>query len=94
MGKSKNKNKLSPICHKIAELVKSAGGQQAFADSIGFSQSLVSRLVNGRQEPNADLVAAIGELPAVKSDELFELANLAALDDGTNVSIFHCLLGR
>ena len=92
MGKSKNKNKLSPICQKIAELVKSAGGQQAFADSIGFSQSLVSRLVNGRQEPNADLVAAIGELPAVKSDELFELANLAALDDGTNVSIFHCLL--
>jgi transcriptional regulator with XRE-family HTH domain len=92
VGKSKSKKKLSPICQKIAELVKSAGGQQAFADSIGFSQSLVSRLVNGQQEPRADLIAAIGDLPGVKRDELFELANLVALDDDAQVAVFHCLL--
>ena len=92
MGKSKSKKKLSPICQKIAELVKSAGGQQTFADSIGFSQSLISRLVNGQQEPKADLLEAMGNLPGVRRNELFELANLTASDDDTRVSIFHCLL--
>ena len=80
MGKSKSKKKLSPICQKIAELVKSAGGQQTFADSIGFSQSLISRLVNGQQEPKADLLEAMGNLPGVRRNELFELANLTASD--------------
>jgi transcriptional regulator with XRE-family HTH domain len=44
----------------LCELVDAEGSQQAFADSIGVSQSHLSDVMRGRREPGAKILRAMG----------------------------------
>jgi hypothetical protein len=44
----------------LAEAVAEAGGQVQLADRIGFHQSYISEVLNGKRPPSTRLLAAIG----------------------------------
>lgn len=63
---------LSASAQKIAELVetRSGGNQREFARLVGCAQPVVSRILNGKQEPGRDLLERIAKLENVDRDEL------------------------
>ena len=90
---SKKRKKLSRISKEIAGLVEQAGGQRAFAKAAGVSQPLISRIVNGRQEPGEDLLTAISKLPDVNQETFWERASLSTSKESEFlVPIAHALL--
>ena len=92
MAKAK-RNKLSRISKEIVGLVEQNGGQRAFAKAVGVSQPLISRIVNGLQEPGEDLLAAISKLPDVNQETFWERASLSTSKESEFlVPIAHALL--
>ena len=92
MAKAK-RNNLSRISKEIVGLVEQAGGQRAFAKAAGVSQPLISRIVNGLQEPGEDLLIAISKLPGVDQETFWERASLSTSKETEFlVPIAHALL--
>lgn len=84
---------LSPISKEIVGLVEQTGGQRAFAKAVGVSQPLISRIVNGLQEPGEDLLRAISKLPGVNQNSFWERASLLTRKESDfSVPIAHALL--
>lgn len=81
MGKTKRK-RLSPVAQEIARLVKERGGQRAFARESGFSQAVISKIVNGLQEPGSSFIEAVSALPDVDSKSVLSKAAISSLGDG------------
>ncbi|MCA8994949.1 MAG: helix-turn-helix transcriptional regulator, partial [Planctomycetaceae bacterium] len=66
------KLQLSVSAQKVAELVEStsAGNQRGFARLVGCAQPVISRILNGKQQPGRDLLERIAKLENVNRDEL------------------------
>lgn len=43
----------------LAAECQKAGGQEAFSEKTGISQSYISQILNGRQEPGPSVLAAL-----------------------------------
>jgi len=72
MASKKPKSTLSTSAQMVTELVEriSSGNQRAFARAVGCSQPVLSRILNGRQQPGRELLERIAALPGVDRDEL------------------------
>jgi len=88
---------LSASAQSVAELVEriSSGNQREFARAVGCAQPVISRIVNGKQEPGRELLEKIAGLEGV--DRAALLATLKSETPNSHVSetmvpIAHCLL--
>lgn len=45
----------------LAAECQKAGGQGVFSEKTGISQSYISQILNGRQEPGPSVLAALGK---------------------------------
>ena len=91
------KKNLSASAKKIVELIATVanGSQRDFSRIVGCSQPVISRIVNGKQEPGRELLERIAKLDSVDRDSL--LATLKAEEtitrfNETTVAIATCLL--
>ncbi len=96
MSKKIANQKLSLAARKMRELVESVGGgsQRAFASQVGCSQPVISRILNGQQEPGKDLIEKIAGLKGVDGAELKRAyeESLSGLGEDYQVPIASCLL--
>ena len=71
MGKTKQEL-LTPKAQRFVSLMnKIAGGsQRAFASLLGCSQAVISKIVNGEQEPGPHLIRLVRSLPGVNVEWL------------------------
>lgn len=95
--KSRRKPKLSPVAQKIVDLIDSeaGGSQRRFASMVGCAQPVLSRIVNGRQEPGRDLVERIAKLDGVDRQSLLDCLGERADEDffeECSIPIAPCLL--
>lgn len=88
---------LSASAQSIVELVEriSGGNQREFARTVGCAQPVISRIVNGKQEPGRELLEKIAGLDGV--DRAALMATLKSEMPGSHfsetlVSIAQCLL--
>jgi transcriptional regulator with XRE-family HTH domain len=91
------KSKLSAIAQRIADLIDTVGGgsQRAFAAKIKCSQPVLSRIVNGQQQPGRDLIERIAQLDGVDKESLLESLDDAHRADNTGellIPVTQCLL--
>lgn len=100
-GKLRKKAPLSAIAHAVAELMNriADGNQREFARMIGCAQPVISRIVNGKQQPSRELLERIGKLNGVDRDALIaalELTNQEEEDEEdiseTQIPVAQCLL--
>ena len=91
------KTELSASSQKIIGLIATVtgGSQRKFARLVGCSQPVISRIVNGLQEPGRELLERIAKLDCVdRADLLATLKSEAAMSrlSETMISIAICLL--
>ncbi|MEO2034270.1 MAG: helix-turn-helix transcriptional regulator [Planctomycetaceae bacterium] len=82
--KNKRQIKLSPAAERIRTLIRDAadGSQRGFARMVGCSQTVISRIVNGQQEPGRKLLRKIAQLAEVDDpEELLALLDPKTQDD-------------
>lgn len=72
--KPRRKPNLSAASQRIADLIESVAGgsQRQFAAQVGCSQPVLSRIVNGQQQPGRDLIERIAQLEGVDRESLLE----------------------
>lgn len=75
---------LSESAQRIVDLMESIsnGNQREFARLAGCSQPVISRIINGKQQPGRKLLERIAKLDGVDRDSL-----LATLISGTNMDL-------
>ena len=88
---------LTPVAQSIADLIQSIanGSQRKFASLAGCSQPLISRIVNGQQQPGRELVSRIAKIDGVDGDALLaklEEDSHASRADDFEVPVASCLL--
>lgn len=86
MSKKIKRNKLTPAAQKIVELIETIGGgsQRKFAAMTGCSQSVLSRVANGQQEPGRELIERIAKLAGVDGKSLLDSRDQATHHDLTD----------
>jgi len=92
---SKNRRDLSAAAQVISDLIESLadGNQRKFAGLVNCAQPVLSRIVNGQQQPGRDLMGRIAELEGVDKELLFASLETRTDDsDRCSIPIAQCLL--
>ena len=79
VSKRKRKSVQNPqkeLARELTRLIDTLGNgsQRQFAERVGCSQSVLSRVINGQSRPGPDLLDRIGRLPGVDTRKLRALA--------------------
>lgn len=66
---------MSPAVQKIKELMdqRCHGNQREFAKQVGCSQPVLSRILNGKQQPGSKLLLRVSNLPGLSTEDVASL---------------------